>query len=288
MKLYHFGVSGGKDSTALLLWAVYESGIPLEQIRATFCNTGNEHNWTLDYISMLNLCVHPIEEIRGELLFYDLARKKGFFPQVKKRFCTQELKMKPTQAWVMARLSEGHEVILHSGVRAAESAERAKLPEEEWDPYFACVVRRPFLHKTLEDVWEMHDRYAVYRNPLYDKNAKRVGCWPCMMCRKGEIGMMARLWPERIDFLTAEETSFPDGRYHSFFQRDKVPLAMRTGTYVAKSGEVMKIATAKDVALWGLTVRGGRQFALGTIEEDAFEREEDKFISCPSALGQCE
>lgn len=38
---YHVGISGGKDSGALLLWMVHESGIPADQIIATFCDTGN-------------------------------------------------------------------------------------------------------------------------------------------------------------------------------------------------------------------------------------------------------
>jgi hypothetical protein len=41
MLINHCGCSGGKDSTALLLWMVHESGYHLESIRPTFCDTGN-------------------------------------------------------------------------------------------------------------------------------------------------------------------------------------------------------------------------------------------------------
>lgn len=44
--IYHVGVSGGKDSGAVLLWMVHKSGIPREKINATFCDTGNEHERT--------------------------------------------------------------------------------------------------------------------------------------------------------------------------------------------------------------------------------------------------
>jgi 7-cyano-7-deazaguanine synthase in queuosine biosynthesis len=47
MTINHIGISGGKDSTALLLWAVHESGYPKESIHATFCDTDNEHQITL-------------------------------------------------------------------------------------------------------------------------------------------------------------------------------------------------------------------------------------------------
>lgn len=38
--VYHVGISGGKDSTAALLWLVHESGVPKHRINATFCLFG--------------------------------------------------------------------------------------------------------------------------------------------------------------------------------------------------------------------------------------------------------
>ena len=287
--IYHFGVSGGKDSTALLLWACYESGIPLEQIRATFCNTGNESPITLAYIRMLDTFIFPIETIYPPLGFYDLVAKKGRFPAAKVRFCTQDLKMKPLQEWL---LKQDSEVILHSGVRGAESVARSKMAAEEFDSYYALKVRRPLLNWSIEDVWSIHDRYGVYPNPLYAMGAKRVGCFPCVMSRKSEIRMIADNFPERIDFLREMElnTISPSGCPGTMFSRDKVPLSQRTKEITTRDGRRMNIASIDDVVRWSRTVRGGRQYALGTIDEDAanFEREDDKTISCPSAIGQCE
>lgn len=45
-------VSGGKDSTAMLLLAI-ERGT--ENIRPVFCDTGNEHPLTYDYVRYLAL-----------------------------------------------------------------------------------------------------------------------------------------------------------------------------------------------------------------------------------------
>lgn len=53
-RIYHIGVSGGKDSTALLLWMVNESGIPREEMIATFRDTQNEARDTYDHIAMLS------------------------------------------------------------------------------------------------------------------------------------------------------------------------------------------------------------------------------------------
>lgn len=289
--LYHFGVSGGKDSTALLLWACYESGIPLEQIRATMCNTGNESPITLAYVQMLSTFVHPIEILEPPLDFYALAAHNKRFPSAVVRFCTRELKMKPTQAWIKQRWDEGHEVVLHSGVRASESFERSKLAEEEFDGYYACIVKRPLLRWSLADVWAILDRYSVPRNPLYDMGAQRVGCFPCVMSRKAEIRAIAYHFPERIDFLRGKEMEVGLTRNKNFspiFQRNRVPLGQRSMEYTTAKGKKIRVASIDDVVRWSRTVRGGMQYALGTIDEDCFEREDDKTISCPSAIGQCE
>ena len=93
---YHMGVSGGKDSTATLLWLIYESGWPTDRIRVTFCDTDNEDTLTYNYLAMLSERVYPIQTIQYELGFYELARKKKRFPGAKSRFCTVNLKVIPS------------------------------------------------------------------------------------------------------------------------------------------------------------------------------------------------
>lgn len=291
--LYHFGVSGGKDSTALLLWACYESGIPLEQIRATFNYVGNEHFETVNYVKMLSDFIFPIETVSAPVLFYDRALIEGIFPNPRMRWCTRELKMKPTQEYLNS-FPEGQEIILHSGVRASESKERAKMTAEEFDGYFGRTVRRPLLGWSLADVWAIHDKYSVPRNPLYEPpyNAERVGCWPCFMLRKNEVRRLSETDPERIDFLKFQEKRMADhkgdGQVRPFFYTSRIPKSQHTGKLTTKKGRRATYGTIDDVVRWSKTVRGGKQYALGTIDEDAFEREDDKTISCPSAIGQCE
>ena len=107
LEINHFGLSGGKDSTALMLWAVYESGYAPETLRFTACDTGNEAEETYEYIKMLNCKVYPITVLKPPLDFYQLAEKRGRFPSTTARFCTQELKMKPTKAYIDALIQEG-------------------------------------------------------------------------------------------------------------------------------------------------------------------------------------
>jgi 3'-phosphoadenosine 5'-phosphosulfate sulfotransferase (PAPS reductase)/FAD synthetase len=275
--LYHFGISGGKDSTALLLWAVHESGYPHDQMVATFCDTGNEHQITYDYIQMLNESVFPIQTIKPPLDFYQLAEKKKRFPSSQARFCTQSLKMQPSQEYIKSLMQSGERVLLHSGVRADESENRKNLPEREWDEYYACDVFRPLINWSIEDVYATLAKYGIPRNPLYDYGAKRVGCFPCIMSRKYEIRMIAKNFPERIDRIRESE-KMGDG-YHSFFARNMVPLKHRTKMITTESGEQMLVASIDDVVRWSKT---------GRYRPNQYEMDFDEPIVCNSTLGHCE
>ena len=54
-------VSGGKDSTALLLLAIERQP---DNLQAVFADTGNEHQITYDYVQYLNDTVFPIRQGR--------------------------------------------------------------------------------------------------------------------------------------------------------------------------------------------------------------------------------
>lgn len=282
----HLGISGGKDSTALLLWAVYESGYPLDSIVASFCDTGNEHQWTYDHIKLLDATVHPIQIIKPPLDFWELAHKKQRFPARKARFCTQELKMKPTQAFVQGLSGDGA-VLLHSGVRASESNERAKLSEHDWDSYMALPVYRPLLRWSLQDVWEIHERYGVPKNKLYETGMHRVGCFPCINSNKAEIRLIAEKFPDRIAFISNfERTGFSNRKvgFRSFFHSKTVTSPFRSIPFKSKDGSVVMVCTIHDVVAWSKTEHGGKQYSL-PLE---YEMPEDRYVSCPSSLGMCE
>lgn len=279
MRINHFGISGGKDSTALLLWSIHESGYPKDSIRATFCDTGNEHPWTLEFVRFLSATVHPIEWLYPERDFYELAKHKGRFPSPTVRFCTVELKLEPSRDYVYRLLDEGYEVLLHSGVRADESRDRANLPEEEFDTWYALPVYRPLLRWTIEDVWAIHDRYGVPPNPLYGKGASRVGCWPCMMCKKREIKLVAELTPEKIAEIRIAELDGGTRECNTFFSPNKIPKRLRSRTVTTKDGRRVKIATIDDVVKWAST---------GYRGEESGSLFEDEPSSCSHSSGMCE
>lgn len=289
MIINHIGISGGKDSTALLLWAVHESGYPRESLDVTFCDTGNEHPITYDYVRMLSEKVHPIRTLKPERDFYELAKWKKRFPGAKSRFRTIFLKIEPSKKHLKTLLDAGAEVVMHSGVRANESNERAKLVQRE-EIRAGLTEYRPLLRWTLDDVWAIHKRHGIEPNPLYSLGAKRVGCLPCIMSRKAEVANIATRWPERIDRIRVDENSGFVESHHGFsgfFRATTVPLRFRSKKITTKDGRVMMVCTIDDVVQWATEIKPkpdweqpAFNFELNTQREDA--------TACQSTWGACE
>ncbi len=133
--------SGGKDSTALILWAKEN----LAEFRAIFCDTGWEHPLTYAYIEEINAQV-----LGGELItiksekydgFEDLVVKRKMIPGLKSQFCSQELKVFPLWRYIE---SLDDEVTVYQGIRADESHRRSKYAEEEYiNEAGGYLIKRP-------------------------------------------------------------------------------------------------------------------------------------------------
>lgn len=315
---YHLGISGGKDSTAVLLWAVYESGWPLDRLVISFCDTNNEDALTYDYLGMLSERVFPHEAIKPPLDFWELAYKKRRFPGAKSRFCTQHLKVIPSMRYVSA-LTERGNVLLLSGTRRAEGRahnNRGDLEQFRYNDMMGSDEYLPIYEYRIEDVWLTHKRHlkaewvtalieadeclsdkhkkeivkkinghSIPRNPLYDMGAKRVGCFPCINSRKAEIRAMAKYRPERIDFLDEKEKYVGERSnfgFSSFFPATTVPLAHRQTTATAEDGRSWDVCSIHDVVNWAKTAHGGKQYDFDFMSFD-----EDEPLIC-DYRGMCE
>lgn len=256
-------ISGGKDSAALSLW-LNAQGIDHDRI---FMDTGWEHPGTYDYLrGELTRAIGPITEVRNPKGgFVQLTVAKGQFPRRMRRWCTEELKMKPLRSFIDAQKDD---VVSASGIRAAESKARSRLNEWEWSDFLDCEMWRPLLTWTEQDVIAIHAAHGLRPNPLYLKGARRVGCWPCIYARKEEVRLVAELTPERIAVVREMEAS----------------VAKSIATKVAARGETLQdvasasfFANARDgsatpideVVEWSRTDHGGRQLMLLNPEPDA-------------------
>jgi len=56
-------ISGGKDSTAMWIWAVKEMGV---EVIPVFADTGNEHPLTYEYIDYLESKLGPVRRVKAD------------------------------------------------------------------------------------------------------------------------------------------------------------------------------------------------------------------------------
>lgn len=289
-RIYHIGISGGKDSTALLLWMMYESGIPREQMVATFCDTQNEAKETYGHIAMLSQKVFPVQWLETEG-FIQLAKRKGRFPSTKARFCTQELKLLPTMRFLDDLSERFDEVIPVSGVRRGESEARSKL--QEWgDPlesYFGLKEWRPLIDWQIEDVLAIHAKYGIPLNPLYGMGATRVGCFPCINSNKREMRMLATLFPERITQIRNWEKEFDNlNGISTFFSPNKVPKRFCSKKITTAKGKPMRVCTIDDVVEWAKTGWRGKGNAPDLNGLFQYQIAELEPVLCLSQYQACE
>lgn len=275
-RIYHIGISGGKDSTALLLWMINESGIPREEMIVTFCDTQNEAPETYAHIAMLSATVLAVLWLETEG-FRASTVKHGFFPTKHRRFCTKELKLLPTKRFLEDLSEQYDEVVAVSGVRRDESEDRSKLPEwgSPMESYFGLKEWRPLIDWKIEDVLTIHAKYKTPLNPLYSKGARRVGCFPCVFSSKPELRAVVQHSPERIDYIREWEQALKNDRGdQTFFPSNKTPFRFRTGRYVRTDGQVVRVNTIDDVVAWvktGYRAQGGAPDIDGLFQSQLAE-----------------
>lgn len=277
--LHIVSISGGKDSTALYLWAIEQFG--KDGFRAVFADTGHEHPVTLNYIRNLPLMASgpeiewvkadftPILDRKGiepsENPFLDLCLAKGRVPSTMAQFCTENLKLAPIRDW-LCRFRGAREVVMYTGIRRAESRRRSSYEKEDWLGFYQCKTIRPLIDWTEEQVFSYLREKAVPPNPLYEAGFSRVGCFPCIHARKSELARLPDwAWEKLIEW---EERI---GR--SWFPAGLVPGAS------SHFGE--NVPTIDQVRQWSKTSRGGKQM-------DMFAPEAADVPSCMSTWGACE
>lgn len=241
--------SGGKDSTAALLWTLKNlTKKPL----VVFCDTGFEASETYRYLEYieekLNLSITRISSKKYNGMLEMVEHKKRF-PSTKARFCTSELKSKPMIDFL---LDLDDDFMTVQGIRADESFSRSFLKEfcnyfeYYFRPYNAdgdkhtyrakeirkipksrCTeVIRPIFRWKANDVISFIQENRIEINPLYKKGFKRVGCFPCIMANKNDIRSLSRFYPDRItqisDFESKTGSSlFPPGKIPKRFCANK-------------------------------------------------------------------
>lgn len=280
------GFSGGIDSQACARWVL--NRYPKEDVILLNSDAGgNEHPLTTEFVHWYSGNVHPvvmvsplISDLRGigtrpsatadrrkefkedDLLTFDrLAYIKNGFPSRTRQFCTEFLKLRPQNRWMVQNLREnGVDWIRYSGVRRQESGDRKLKQPVEWDDYFGCELRHPLIDWTKQMCFDFVKHHGEQSNELYTLGFDRVGCAPCVNSNKDDVLAWSQRFPEMIDKVREWEKKV--GR-----------------TFFAPCVPGMELNWVDDVVRWSKTTRGGKQFSLLVLQERS---------TCESEYGLCE
>jgi 3'-phosphoadenosine 5'-phosphosulfate sulfotransferase (PAPS reductase)/FAD synthetase len=238
--------SGGKDSQACLIQAVKKYGA--DKIEAVFCDTGWEHPVTYTHIE--NVCIQlavKLTIIRNDKVrnFQEMCRRMKCFPVASRRACTAMLKIQPMIDWI---IGQNEHFIIIQGIRAKESKARETMTPEcsyfkeyfeietgkkiyrkraviNWCKTHDASVLRPIFYWTAQEVIDYIIENGQRPNPLYSQGASRVGCFPCIMSRKGEIKVLSKDEPmkQRLISLEKEVDSLGQKSHAGFFPKGYIP-----------------------------------------------------------------
>jgi len=223
------GYSGGKDSTTTLqlIWNAIAELPPKKRRKIVYVISSDTLVETPVIVDFINQTIKRINQFavqknmpfRAEKLkppitqsfWVNLIGRGYAAPQQKFRWCTDRLKIQPSNNFIMEKISKHGEVILVLGVRRSESMTRAQvmslyriqgtiLSRHSYFP--RAFVYTPIEDFTLDDVWDYlllnpspwgndnKDLVTLYRNatgecPLVlddttpSCGGSRFGCWVC-------------------------------------------------------------------------------------------------------------
>jgi len=229
------GYSGGKDSTATLQLVWYAiSGIPVsKRTKPIHVITSDTMVETPMITRTINKSIQRINEIsKNEKLpitaekvmpivtdsFWVSLLGKGYpAPSTKFRWCTERLKIKPADRFILDKVSKYGEVVVVLGSRKSESATRAQVMKlykmkgsllSRHSRFAQTWIYTPVEDFSVGDVWnyllktknpwgaENRDLLALYQSanagecPLVIDDStpscgnSRFGCWVCTVVQK--------------------------------------------------------------------------------------------------------
>lgn len=239
-RIYLVSMSGGKDSTAAFLFM--RNNYPKDLIIPYFCDTGWEHPDTYVYLvyleRKLKIQIHRIKSIKYDG-FADMCIKKKGFPARNRRFCTEELKIFPSQKFILETLRKypNNRVINVTGVRKEESRKRSG--EGRWKTALIytgkskaafkkatrVTVFQPIVDWTTQEVFDFHKSNGILCNPLYLKGLSRVGCYPCIMCNNTEKGLLCSDGIAKVAALEKSVSDIAGAKRFFFYENKPIDIA---------------------------------------------------------------
>ena len=199
-KLHIVSLSGGKDSTAMLL-RMLEEGMPVDII--LFCDTGMEFDGLYHHIDKLEKYIsRPITRIKSQqsfehlMLYHEPKRKNpelvgriGFsWPGPRNRWCTAMLKTRIIDRY-LRELSKKYTLVQYIGI-AADEPERIRefnYPLVNWG-----MTEADCLAYCKERGFDWDGLYDIFH---------RVSCWCCPLQPLDELRKLRKHFPDLWEHL---------------------------------------------------------------------------------------
>lgn len=232
------GYSGGKDSTAVLqlVWSAIEK-LPADQLRKpihvistdTLVENPIVSSWVANSLETMRRAADekglpfrptPLRPAVEDSFWVNLIGKGYPAPRHKFRWCTERLKIRPSNGFISDVVTKNGEAILLLGARKSESAARAKVMKrnaqyrmrDRLSPsatLAGCMIYTPVEAWTNDDVWfylmqrknpwgyNNRDLLGMYAGASADGECplvvddstpscgdSRFGCWVCTLVEK--------------------------------------------------------------------------------------------------------
>lgn len=216
----HINVSGGADSVATALVALYGYRIPKNKIKLVHMRVDGDpksgkrplFDWpqTDGYLEYLKKALDlPLIVIWDELGLEGRIRERGMFPSSQCRFCTSYLKRDVYAKWV--RQFDNIKILLMTGERSEESTERAEKPVFRVHSANATGKKNRLVHwfKPIKamlktEVRQLCADHGIELHPCYEW-VSRCSCKFCIFNTSAEMSRTSQLFPEDWAYLKQME-----------------------------------------------------------------------------------
>jgi len=213
--------SGGRTS-AFMLHQIAEAngGIPAERAEVIFANTGREMPQTLDFVAEVSrrwqIPIVWVEWRRGkpgfEVVgrqgaaengepFMGLVKARRYLPNQQTRFCTQELKLRPTKRYLVSLGWKSWTAAI--GIRADEpSRVKTEMQRARWQRWYPLADAGV----SKADVVDFWNRQPFDLQLASIKGKTPLGnCDGCFLKSEATLSMLARDFPDRHAWWEAAE-----------------------------------------------------------------------------------
>lgn len=194
-KKYIVSLSGGKDSTAMLLKLI-ENNEPIDEI--IYCDVGKEFPQMYDHIAKLEKYIgQKITVLKSEKNYdyymFDHIKTKGknigqkgySWAGIKQRWCTSKLKTDVIQKYLKEKYGK-NEVIQYVGIASDETKRIKNDPKIIYPLVEYKMTEQDCLEYCYSKGFDWGGLYKIF---------KRVSCWCCPLQSLNELRKLRKYFP---------------------------------------------------------------------------------------------